>query len=53
MLIKKNWKKLNKLTVKDEGQLFDIYEFKGKSTEEISKHFKNLVIKAAVVADPN
>ena len=37
---------------KDNGQLFDIYEFKRGSTAEISKTFKDLVIKAATVAAP-
>ena len=41
-----------KSTIKVEGQLFDIYDFKRGSTEEVSKHFKDLVIKAAVVAAP-
>ena len=41
-----------KSKVKDDGQLFEIYNFKRGSTEEVSKHFKDLVIKAAVVAAP-
>ena len=36
----------------DKGQLFDIYDFVRGSTEEISKNFKDLVIKAATVAAP-
>ena len=42
----------HKSTIKGEGQLFDIYDFKRGSTEEVSSHFKDLVIKAAVVAAP-
>ena len=42
----------NKSLVKNEGLLFDIYDFKRGSTAEVSKHFKDLVIKAAVVAAP-
>jgi len=41
-----------KSTIKDNGQLFDIYEFERGSTEEICKNFKDLVVKAAVVAAP-
>ena len=40
----------HKWKIGDIGQLFDIYDFKRGSTEEISNHFKELVIKAAVVA---
>ena len=43
---------MHKSKVKDDGQLFEIYNFKRGSTEEVSKHFKDLVIKAAVVAAP-
>ena len=39
------------LTSKNNG-LFDIYDFKRGSTEEVSMHFKDLVVKAAVVAAP-
>ena len=42
----------HKSRVKDIGQMFDIYEFKRGSTEEISNRFKDLVIKAATVAAP-
>ena len=41
-----------KSTIKDEGQMFNIYEFKRGSTEEISQTFKDYVIKAATVAAP-
>ena len=40
-----------KLTSKNNG-LFDIYDFKRWSTEEVSKQFKDLVIKEVVVATP-
>ena len=44
---------LHKSSSKAEGVLlFDIYDFKRGSAEEVSKHFKDLVIKAAVVAAP-
>ena len=42
----------HKSTIKDNGLLFNIYDFKRGSTEEVSNNFKDLVIKAAVVAAP-
>lgn len=41
-----------KSTVKDNGQLSEIYEFKRGSTKEVCQNFKDLVIKAATVAAP-
>jgi hypothetical protein len=41
-----------KYELKGKDQLIDIYIFKRGSTEEISNHFKELVIKAATVAAP-
>ena len=40
----------HKAIIKDDTLLFDIYDFRRGSTEEVSNHFKDLVIKAAVVA---
>ena len=54
----KSFKKLKQIydeyksTVKDNGQLCEIYEFKRGSTEEVCQNFKDLVIKAASVAAP-
>ena len=42
----------HKYVIGDNGQLFDVFDFKRGSTEEISHLFKELVIKAAVVAAP-
>ena len=41
-----------KKTVENEGHLINIYDFKRGNTEEVSSHFKKLLIKAATVAVP-
>ena len=41
-----------KKTVENEGHLINIYDFKRGNTEEVSSHFKELLIKAATVAAP-